>query len=31
MYATVGIHPECAKDVEGDYLSQLEELANHKR
>lgn len=31
MYATVGIHPECAKDVEGDYLSQLEELANHKK
>ncbi len=31
MHATVGIHPECAKDVEGDYLSQLEELANHKK
>lgn len=27
IYAAVGIHPECAKDVPADYLQQLEELA----
>lgn len=31
MYATVGIHPECANTVENDYINRLTELSKHKK
>jgi TatD DNase family protein len=31
MYATVGIHPHDAKDVTGDVLAELRELARHEK
>ena len=31
IYGTVGIHPECAKDVPENYIEQLKNLAHHKK
>lgn len=31
MYAAVGFHPECLKNVPNDYLEQLEKLTKHKK
>ena len=31
MYATVGIHPECANEAPQDYISRLEELAKQNK
>jgi TatD DNase family protein len=31
IYAAVGVHPHDSEDVSGNYISELEELAKHKK